>query len=100
MSRIDQEPTEAVVPDHRHRWTWITVVTIALVCGSALVAVPAIAQDGSTGSDPTTPQRPPNEKVVVCESGVVDGGDGVRTSSASVEWVTGDVSPPEGCRLG
>lgn len=93
MARSDQESTPAVVLARRHRWTWITVLTIALVSGSALLAVPALAQ--SDGSEPA-----PTEKVVVCESGVVDHGDGIQTSSASVERVAADAPVPDGCRAG
>ncbi len=98
MARSDQESTAPVVPTHRHRWTWITVLTIALVSGSALVAVPAIAQSDATPPAVHTPA--PAEKVVVCESGVVDQGDGIRTSSAAAERVPADAPVPEGCRAG
>ena len=93
MARSDLRSTPTVVPAHRHRWTWITVLTIALVSGSALLAVPALAQ--SDGSAPT-----PTDKVVVCESGVVDHGNGIQTSSVSVERVAGDAPVPDGCRAG
>jgi len=90
----DQEPTPAVVTARRRRWPRITLVTVGLLSASALLAVPAIAQ--SDGSDPT-PTPAPAAKVVVCESGIVDHGDGIQTSSASAERVPADAPVPEGC---
>ena len=68
------------------------VLGIAVVSGSALVAVPALAADGAT--DPATP---PARHVVVCDSGIIDHGDGIQTSSASAEWVPADAPVPAGC---
>jgi len=90
----DQEPTPTVVPAHPRRWTRIAVVTLGLLGASALLTVPAIAQGGA--GDPA-PAPAPTEKVVVCESGVVDHGDGIQTSSASAERVPADAPVPEGC---
>ncbi|MBM3659678.1 MAG: hypothetical protein FJW95_09270 [Actinobacteria bacterium] len=90
----DQEPTPTVVPTRRPRWRRIAVVTLGLVGASALLAVPAIAQ--SDGGD-RAPTPAPAEKIVVCESGIVDHGDGIQTSSASAERVPADAPVPEGC---
>ena len=80
----------------RERWARIMAVGIALFAGSALLAVPAIAADGSpdggSGAGSTATDR-----VVVCESGVIDHGNGIQTSSAYAERVTADAPVPEGC---
>jgi hypothetical protein len=97
MARIDLATTAAEHPGRpspgRRRWAWFTIGAVTLVSGSALLAVPAIAADGGSG---TTPQR-----VIVCESPVVSN-DGVETSSAVAERLpAGDTRPvPEGCREG
>jgi hypothetical protein len=102
MARCDREQTgEPAVELHdearaqharRHRWAWITVLSIALVSGSALLAVPAIAAGGppDSGSGST-------ERVVVCDSGVIDHADGISTSSATAERVAADAPVPDGC---
>lgn len=95
MAGTEPDTTPGVVRAHRTRWPWITVLTIGLVSGSALLAVPAIAQD-----DPTDPAPTPTGKVVVCESGVVDHGGGILTSSAVAERVDADAPVPDGCRAG
>jgi hypothetical protein len=100
MARSDQEPTTTVVPAHRHRWVWITVLSIGIVSGTAFLAVPAIAQGGSTDPDPAVTTPAPTGKIVVCESGVFDHGDGIQTSSASAERVPADAPVPDGCRAG
>ena len=84
----------------RERWAQITAVGIALVAGSALVAVPAIAADGSTGSGSGAGSGSgtgPKAHVVVCESGVIDHGNGIQTSSASAERVAADAPVPDAC---
>jgi hypothetical protein len=94
MARSDQEQ----VAEHarRHRWASITVIGIAVVSGSALLAVPAIAAgvspDRGSGAGSTATYR-----VVVCESGVIDHGDGIQTSSARAERVAADAPVPAGC---
>jgi hypothetical protein len=90
MRRSDDDPTPET--STRRRWAWVTVISIALVSGSALFAVPAIA-DG----DSSTPDPAPAGKVVVCESGVIDHGDGIQTSSASVDVVAADAPVADGC---
>ena len=92
MARSDQDPTVTVVPTRR-RWPLIAALTVGLLSASALLAVPAIAQSDT----PTEPTPAPTEKIVVCESGVVDHGDGIQTSSASAERVPADAPVPEGC---
>ena len=76
---------QAVDHARRSRWAWITVLSVAIVSGSALLAVPAIAAVGSP------------DRVVVCESGVIDHGDGIQTSSAFAERVAADAPVPDGC---
>ena len=100
MARSDQESTTTVVPTRRGRWVWITVLSIGLVSGSALLAVPAIAESGSPHPHPAVTTPAPTEKIVVCESGVVDHGDGILTSSAAAERVPADTPVPDGCRVG
>jgi hypothetical protein len=74
------------------------VLTVGMLSAAVLVAVPAIASDAP---DPTGPTGPTDtaEKVVVCESGVVDHGNGIRTSSKSAERVPADAPVPEGCTV-
>ena len=91
MAESDQATAPPAVSAQRHRWTWITVLTIAVVSGSALVAVPAIADDAAT--------PPAHDRVVVCESGVVDQGE-IQTSSAVAVRVGDDAPVPKGCRDG
>ncbi len=82
----------------RERWVWITVLSIALLSGSALLAVPAIAADGPTGGGSGSGSGSgPAALVVVCESGAIDPGDGIQTSSASAEWIPADAPVPDGC---
>ncbi len=94
------DSTPTVVPARRHRWTWITVLAVAVLSGTALVAVPAIAQSEPSGGAGPSHTPAPAEKVVVCESEVVDHGDGILTSSASAERVAADAPVPDGCRVG
>jgi hypothetical protein len=60
---------------------------------------------GSTGSRDATaaitdPGTDPGEVVLVCDSGIVTGPDGVETSSSVVSRVPADSPVPEGCHLG
>lgn len=63
---------------------------LALTFGIAAVAgcAPVTAQHGSTA---------PAERARQCESGVVNGDDGVLTSSAVLEQVPSDAELPPGC---
>ena len=96
MGRIDQETGLALAAARRRRWTWATVLTVGVVSASVLVAVPAIA----LGADPGTGDDSSDEKVVVCESGVIDHGNGIQTSSASADRVAADAPVPDGCTAG
>jgi hypothetical protein len=89
MGSSDHPTPTTEVLSRRRRWAAITVLAVGLIGASALVAVPAIAEGGESG---------PAEKLLVCESGVVDHGDGIQTSSASVERVAADAPVPDGCR--
>jgi hypothetical protein len=88
MARSETIPTEP--SPARRRWTWITIATVGIISGSALLAVPAIAAD----SGPS-----PSERVAVCESGIVERGN-VKTSSAVATRIAADAPLPEGCREG
>lgn len=91
MASLDIDAAEQA--RSRQRWTWITIAAVGIVSGSALLAVPALAAEGSTGSGGTT------DRVIVCESGVVTDGD-VQTSSAVATRATSDAPVPNGCREG
>ena len=92
MVESEQAPSATEVQSRRRRWTWFTVLTIALVSGSALFAIPAIAKSGDSQPAPA-----PAHKVVVCESEVVDHGDGILTQSATATRAPADAPVPEGC---
>lgn len=98
MAGSDQDPNPTPVPARRRRWPWISALVGALVAASALFAVPAIAQRG--GNEPGPSSTGGSGKVIVCESGVVDHGGGIQTSSAVAERVPADAPVPEGCRAG
>lgn len=73
----------------RRRATWIAIATLGIVSATAFLAVPAIAADGDPAPD----------RVVVCESGVVDDG-GIQASSAVATRTPATDPLPEGCREG
>jgi hypothetical protein len=82
--------TVAQPATRRRRWaTWIALATLGVVSATAFVAVPAIAADADPAPD----------RVVVCESGVVDDG-GIQTSSAVATRTPAGDPLPEGCREG
>jgi len=86
--------TEVATPStsHRRRLSVGVALAAGVIGATALVAVPAIADSG-TGSEPAP------SHVVVCDSGVVDHGDGILTSSAYAVRVADGETPalPEGC---
>jgi hypothetical protein len=88
------EPADDAV-DHpsirRRRRTWISIAVVGIVSATALVAVPAIAADNDKARG--------SNRVIVCQSGVVEDGD-IRTSSASADRVADDDPRPvpAGCR--
>lgn len=72
------------------------------VAALAVVAASAVALPGVAGSTPDAPDRVGTraaDRVIVCESGVVEH-DGVRISAASASRVGHDDPPEEGCREG
>ena len=97
MGRSDQNSGLALTSARRRRWTWATVLTIGVVSASVLVALPAIALSADPGTDGDGNR---DGKVVACESGVVDHGDGIRTSSATADRVAADAPVPAGCTAG
>lgn len=98
MGRSDQDAERvAAAVTRRRRWTWATVLTIGVVSASALVAVPAIASSGDPAGGTGSGTGGAGGKIVVCESGVVDHGDGIQTSSASADRVADGAPVPEGC---
>ena len=93
MTRPQRLPRPPIAA--RRRAAGIAAITVGVLSGLALVAVPAIATNGSGGSEPAH-----DRQIVVCESEVVDHGGGIRTSSASAERIATGAPVPEGCRAG
>jgi hypothetical protein len=88
------DPADEVltVSGRRRRGIWVAVLGIALASGSALLAVPAIASGGSPDAGSSSTPH-----LAVCESGVIDHGDGIQTSTAAVERVTADAPVADDC---
>ena len=94
MDRVSAEATDTTesLRSRRQRWAWITIATIGVVSASAIVAVPAIAEN----DDP-----PSHDRVIVCDSGVETNGDIQMSAATATRVADGDTTPaPEGCREG
>ncbi len=73
----------------------IGVIALALTSAAAGSFILSTGLAGATGSG-----VPGEERVIVCESGVVDHGNGVETSSSIAAFVSDEAGVPEGCRDG
>ena len=98
MASLDTDTTVSPQPvrTRRRRWAWITIATVGLLSASAFLAVPAIAQDGGAPSHGS-----PDDRVVVCESGVEPTATSRSPRPPRPGVAEGDTTPaPEGCRGG
>ena len=92
MASTDTDTVPPQPVSRRRRWAWITIATVGLLSTSAFLAVPAIADSGTSQN---------HDRVVVCESGVDDQGDIQMSAASATRVADDDTTPlPNGCREG